>query len=120
MLSASLTWDSHLEASSLLSQRSMLEEGSLQASTSLTKLSWRGRPLRGRQRGKEKTGWIEGLFCGVFHSLPGVSGELAVFLMNSFWCVFLMFHTFQPTPVKGYACARESELLVVRGSENLA
>lgn len=51
---ASLTWDNHLEASSLLSQRSMWAEGSLQASTSLMKLSWRERPLRGGEGGERE------------------------------------------------------------------
>lgn len=46
MLRAALTWPSQRLLSSRLSQRSMLSEGSLQASTSLMKLSCSGRPLR--------------------------------------------------------------------------
>lgn len=51
VLRAALTWLSQRQLSSRLSQRSMLSEASLQASTSLMKLSCSGRPLGGRENG---------------------------------------------------------------------
>lgn len=51
VLRAALTWLSQRQLSSRLSHRSMLSEGSLQASTSLMKLSCSGRPLGGEASG---------------------------------------------------------------------
>lgn len=51
VLRAALTWLSQRQLSSRLSHRSMLIEVSLQASTSLIKLSCSGRPLGGKESG---------------------------------------------------------------------
>lgn len=54
VLRAALTWLSQRQLSSRPSQRSMPSEASLQASTSLMKLSCSGRPL-GREEEKGRT-----------------------------------------------------------------
>lgn len=67
VLRAALTWLSQRQLSSRLSHRSMLSEVSLQASTSLTKLSCSGRPLGGEESGIRGLGEV---FFGVGTGVP--------------------------------------------------